>query len=61
MAETGQIIVALVDDSEVTLKRLRRRGQSVALEPCNARLKPQIYSADRVKVQGKLVGLIRQY
>jgi repressor LexA len=61
VAETGQIIVALVDDSEVTLKRLRRRGQSVALEPCNARLKAQIYSADRVKVQGKLVGLIRQY
>jgi len=61
VAETGQIIVALVDDSEVTLKRLRRRGQSVALEPCNARLKPQIYSADRVKVQGKLVGLSRQY
>ena len=61
IAETGQIIVALVDDSEVTLKRLRRRGQSVALEPCNPRLKAQIYSADRVKVQGKLVGLIRQY
>ncbi len=61
IAETGQIVVALVDDSEVTLKRLRRRGQSVALEPCNIRLKPQIYAADRVKVQGKLVGLIRHY
>jgi repressor LexA len=61
VAETGQIVVALVDDAEVTLKRLRRRGNSVALEPCNARLKPQIYSADRVKVQGKLVGLMRRY
>ena len=60
-AETGQIIVALVDDTEVTLKRLRRRGNSVALEPCNARLKPQIFSADRVKVQGRLVGLMRRY
>lgn len=61
VAETGQIVVALVDDAEVTLKRLRRRGNSVALEPCNMRLKPQIYSADRVKVQGKLVGLLRRY
>jgi repressor LexA len=61
VAETGQIVVALVDDNEVTLKRLRRRGNSVALEPCNAQLKPQIYSADRVKVQGKLVGLMRRY
>jgi len=61
VAETGQIIVALVDENEVTLKRLRRRGNSIALEPCNARLKPQIFSADRVKVQGKLVGLLRKY
>ena len=61
VAETGQIVVALVDDTEVTLKRLRRRGNSVALEPCNARLKPQIFSADRVKVQGKLIGLLRRY
>ena len=61
VAETGQIVVALVDDAEVTLKRLRRRGNSVALEPCNSRLKPQIFSADRVKVQGKLVGLLRRY
>lgn len=61
VAETGQIIVALVDENEVTLKRLRRRGNSIALEPCNARLKPQIFSADRVKVQGKLVGLLRRY
>ncbi len=60
-AETGQIVVAMVDDLEVTLKRLRRRGQSVALEPANVAHKAQIYPADRVKVQGRLVGLLRKY
>ncbi len=60
-ADTGQIIVAMVDDTEVTLKRLRRRGQSVALEPANVTHKAQIYPADRVKVQGRLVGLLRKY
>ncbi len=60
-AETGQIIVALVDDEEVTLKRLRRRGNSVALEPANTAYKPQIFPADRVKVQGRLVALLRRY
>lgn len=60
-AETGQIVVALVDDEEVTLKRLRRRGNSVALEPANAAYKTQIFPADRVKVQGRLVGLMRRY
>jgi repressor LexA len=60
-AETGQIVVALVDDEEVTLKRLRRRGNSVALEPANASYKPQIFPADRVKVQGRLVALLRRY
>ena len=51
-AETGQIVVALVDDTEVTLKRLRRRGNSIALEPCNVRHETRIFPADRVKVQG---------
>lgn len=60
-AENGQIVVALVDDSEVTLKRLRRRGNSIALEPCNVRHETRIFPADRVKVQGKLVGLLRRY
>lgn len=60
-AETGQIVVALVGDGEVTLKRLRRRGNSTALEPANATFKTQIYPADRVRVQGKLVGLLRRY
>jgi repressor LexA len=60
-ADNGQIIVALVDDNEVTLKRLRRRGNSVALEPCNQRHETRILPADRVKVQGRLVALLRQY
>jgi repressor LexA len=60
-ADTGQIVVALVDDAEVTLKRLRRRGNSIALEPCNVRHETRIFPADRVKVQGKLVALLRRY
>jgi repressor LexA len=60
-AETGQIIVALVDENEVTLKRLRRRGNSIALEPANPRYEPKLYPADRVKVQGRLVALLRRY
>ncbi len=60
-AENGQIVVALVDEGEVTLKRLRRRGNSIALEPANARHETRIFPADRVKVQGRLVALLRQY
>lgn len=60
-AETGQIIVALVDQNEVTLKRLRKRGQSIALEPANTRYETKLYPADRVRVQGKLVALLRRY
>ena len=60
-AENGQIVVALVDDNEVTLKRLRRRGNSIALEPCNVRHETRIFPADRVKVQGKIVALMRRY
>ena len=61
VAENGQIIVALIDDAEVTLKRLRRRGHSVALEPANQRHEIRIFPADRVKVQGSLVALLRRY
>jgi len=61
VADNGQIVVALIDDLEVTLKRLRRRGNSTALEPCNQAYKPQILPADKVKVQGRLVGLLRRY
>ena len=60
-AENGQIVVALVDDTEVTLKRLRRRGNSIALEPCNVRHETRIFPADKVKVQGRLVALMRRY
>ena len=60
-AENGQIVVALVDETEVTLKRLRRRANSIALEPANPRHESRIFPADRVKVQGKLVALLRRY
>ena len=60
-AENGQIIVALVDENEVTLKRLRRRGQSIALEPANVRFETKIFPADRVKIQGRLIALLRKY
>ncbi len=61
LAENGQIVVAIIDDTEVTLKRLRRRGNSIALEPANKDYETRIFGPDRVKVQGKLVGLIRRY
>ena len=60
-AENGQIVVALVDDAEVTLKRLRRRGNSIALETCNVRHETRIFPADRVKLQGRMVALLRRY
>jgi repressor LexA len=60
-AQTGEIVVALVDDEEATLKRLRRKGDSIALEAANSAYETRIFGPDRVKVQGKLVGLIRRY
>jgi repressor LexA len=60
-AENGSIVVALVDNQEATLKRLRRRGGAIALEPANAAYETRIFPPDRVKVQGRLVGLIRRY
>jgi repressor LexA len=60
-ADNGTIVVALVDENEVTLKRLRRKGKSVALEPANAAYETRIFGPDQVKVQGTLVGLIRTY
>jgi repressor LexA len=60
-ANTGDIVVALIDDSEATLKRLRRRGDSIALEAANPAYETRLYGADRVRIQGKLVGLIRRY
>jgi repressor LexA len=60
-ANQGDIIVALVDDEEATLKRFRRKGASIALEAANPEYETRIYGPDRVKIQGKLVGLIRRY
>lgn len=60
-AGTGEIIVALVDNEEATLKRLRRKGNSVALEAANPAYETRIFGPDRVKVQGRLVGLLRKY
>jgi len=60
-AENGQIIVALIDENEVTLKRLRRRGNSIALEPANERYETRIFPAERVNVQGRLIALLRKY
>ncbi len=60
-AENGDIVVALVDDLEATLKRLRRAGNKIVLEPENDDYEPQILEPDRVKIQGKLASLIRTY
>jgi len=60
-ASPGDIVVALVDDEEATLKRFRRKGASIALEAANPAYETRIFGPDRVKVQGKLVGLIRRY
>lgn len=61
VAENGQIVVALIDETEVTLKRLRRRGNTIALEPANQRHETRIFPGDSVRVQGRLVGLLRRY
>lgn len=60
-ATQGEIVVALVDDEEATLKRFRRRGDAIALEAANPAYETRIFGSERVKVQGKLVGLIRKY
>ena len=60
-ADTGDIVVALIDEEEATLKRFRRRGASIALEPANSSHEVRILPPNRVKIQGKLVGLFRRY
>jgi repressor LexA len=60
-ADSGDIIVALIDDEEATLKRLRRKGGAVALEAANPAYETRIFGPDRVRIQGKLVSLIRRY
>ncbi|MBL4749575.1 MAG: transcriptional repressor LexA [Amylibacter sp.] len=60
-ADNGDIVVALVEDQEATLKRLRKRGSAIALEAANPAYETRVYRDDQVKVQGRLVGLIRTY
>ena len=61
LADNGDIIVALIDDHEATLKRIRKKGQSIALESANPIYETKILSSHRVKIQGKLIGLLRKY
>jgi repressor LexA len=60
-AESGDIVVALIDSEEATLKRLRKRGNSVALEAANPNYETRIFGPDRVRIQGKLVAMVRRY
>ncbi|MFQ5439397.1 MAG: transcriptional repressor LexA, partial [Paracoccaceae bacterium] len=60
-ADNGDIVVALVEGHEATLKRLRRRGNAIALEAANPAYETRVYREDQVRIQGKLVGLIRTY
>ena len=60
-ADTGDIVVALIDEEEATLKRFRRRGASIALEPANTSYEVRILPPNRVRIQGKLVALFRRY
>jgi repressor LexA len=60
-AKSGEIVVALVKGEEATLKRLRKKGASIALEAANPAYETRIFGPDQIQVQGKLVGLIRRY
>jgi repressor LexA len=60
-AESGDIVVALIDAEEATLKRLRKRGKSIALEAANPAYETRIFGPDRVRIQGKLVAMVRRY
>ena len=60
-ANSGEIVVALIDEEEATLKRLRRKGASIALEAANPAYETRIFGPDRVRIQGRLVGLLRRY
>ena len=60
-ARDGEIVVALIDDEEATLKTYRREGQTIRLDPANSRYEPQRYDESRVRIQGRLAGLIRRY
>src|SRR6185503_4676703 len=60
-AREGEIVVALIDNEEETLKTYRREGRMIRLDPANSRYEPQRYEEDRVRIQGRLAGLIRRY
>lgn len=60
-AENGDIVVALVEQEEATLKRLRKKGTTIALEAANPEFKTRIFGPDQVDIQGRLVGLMRRY
>ena len=60
-ADSGDIVVALIDNEEATLKRLRRKGASIALEAANPAYETRIFGPDRVRIQGRLTGLLRKY
>ena len=60
-ARDGEIVVALIDDEEATLKTYRREGRMIRLDPANSRYEPQRYEEARVRIQGRLAGLIRRY
>lgn len=61
VARSGQIVVALIDDSDATLKYFRQEGGKVRLDPANSAYEPQIYDPGRVRIQGRLAGLLRRY
>jgi repressor LexA len=60
-ARDGQIVVALIDDNEATLKYFRREGRNIRLDPANSAYEPQVYDARQVRIQGRLAGLLRRY
>ena len=60
-ARDGEIVVALIDEQEATLKTFRREGQMIRLDPANRHYEPQRYRPEQVQIQGRLAGLIRRY
>jgi repressor LexA len=60
-ADNGDIVVALIEDEEATLKKYHRNGGSIALEAANPAYETRVFPEDKVRVQGRLVGLIRSY
>jgi len=61
VARDGQIVVALIDENEATLKYFHKDGRNVRLDPANAAYEPQVYDANQVRIQGRLAGLLRRY